>query len=55
MKKERESHTRQELLFRRTKVLCREHGSVQLVTDAFQQTDGLLLKLACGCRRPEKA
>jgi hypothetical protein len=53
MTQKREPHTRRELLFRKTKALCREHG-LQAVTDAFPQRDGLLLmKLECGCRRSE--
>lgn len=55
MKEQSEPHTRQELLHRRTKVLCRNGHGVQVVTDAFQQSDGLLLALKCGCRRNEAA
>lgn len=46
-------HNRLQLLNAGTRVLCFEHGTVETVTDAFSLPDGLLLELACGCRRDE--
>ena len=51
MRESKEQPTRLALLFFKTKLLCRECGSVQLLTDAFNQIDGTLAQLACGHRR----
>ena len=42
---------RLQLLRSGLKLLCRDHDGVKLVTDVFQQTDGLIYQLECLCRR----
>ena len=43
------------LLRSNVKVMCRTHGMIERVTDAFQQPIGVVLELECGCRRREGA